>query len=325
MRPQTYRSGTAGTSRASKWNKGAATREIFELLGLLAVGVDMICNRNGLNKLGGLLFSISFLAMLLCAAPENAAAQAAPGPIGPPESIDGAKSEVPPAPPPKPVRKPIGGHPNLSGAWNLNRDDSDNAQQKVRAASESSTMGDPHHGGWGNNGPFGYPGGPGGGYPGGGYPGGSRPTNGKDIPDPSIGLSRLTVDQTATSAVVMDDSGETIANYSAPDSSANSSSGNPNTSGGTGAANGGETSSSNSSSSTNSSTTKGAPIVSAQWKGNQFITVRQETTGSKTKTTRTYELSSDGSQLNVTTKLEGKQYKQPVTFLLVYDPDTSNE
>ena len=51
----------------------------------------------------------------------------------------------------------------------------------------------------------------------------------------------------------------------------------------------------------------------------------QETAGAKTKTTRTYELSSDGSQLNVTTKLEGKQFKKPVTFLLVYDPDTSNE
>jgi hypothetical protein len=52
--------------------------------------------------------------------------------------------------------------------------------------------------------------------------------------------------------------------------------------------------------------------------------VSQETTGAKTKTTRTYELSSDGSQLNVTTKLEGPHYKKPVTFLLVYDAANNN-
>ena len=211
--------------------RGAAIRKIHEVPSPLAVGVNMICNRSELNKFRGPLFGICFLAMLFCFAPKNTAAQAAPGPMGPPQSTDGATSEVPPAPPPKPVRKPIGGHPNLSGQWNINRDDSDNAEQKVRAANESSTMGDPRYG-HGNNGPFGYPGGPGNGpYGGGGYPGGQRPTYDKEIPDPSIGLSRLTIDETPTSAVVMDDSGETIANYSAPDSSANSSSGNSNAAG----------------------------------------------------------------------------------------------
>jgi hypothetical protein len=289
----------------------------------------MICNRNEFNKLSGLSFSICFFALLFCFAPQNAAAQAAPGPIGPPQSTDGAASEVPPAPPPKPVRKPIGGHPNLSGSWSINRDDSDDAEQRVRAANESSTMGDPRHGGWGNNGPFGYPGGPGNGPYGNGYPGGQRPTNDKDIPDPSIGLSRLKIDQTPTSAVVMDDSGETIANYSAPDSSAGSSGGNSSAAGTASSASPSSSSSTSApSSNSNSPSTapaKGAPIISAEWKGTQFITVTQETTGAKTKTTRTYELSSDGSQLNVTTKLEGKQFKKPVTFLLVYDADTSNE
>jgi hypothetical protein len=40
-------------------------------------------------------------------------------------------------------------------------------------------------------------------------------------------------------------------------------------------------------------------------------------------TTRTYELSPDGKQLYVTTKIDNPRFKSPVTFRLVYDPAQS--
>ena len=65
----------------------------------------------------------------------------------------------------------------LAGSWKVNRDQSDDPQQRVRAA-ESSNSG--VTGGYpgGNYPGGGYPGGPGGGYPGGGYPGGGYPGGG---------------------------------------------------------------------------------------------------------------------------------------------------
>jgi hypothetical protein len=65
----------------------------------------------------------------------------------------------------------------LAGSWKLNRDQSDDPQQRVRAA-ESSNSG--ATGGYpgGNYPGGGYPGSPGGGYPGGGYPGGGYPGGG---------------------------------------------------------------------------------------------------------------------------------------------------
>ena len=60
----------------------------------------------------------------------------------------------------------------LAGSWKLNRDESDDPRQRVRAAESSSSS---TAGGYpGGNNPGSYPGGPGGGYPGSGYPGGGR-------------------------------------------------------------------------------------------------------------------------------------------------------
>jgi len=42
-------------------------------------------------------------------------------------------------------------------------------------------------------------------------------------------------------------------------------------------------------------------------------------------TTRTYELSPDGAQLYVTTKIDNPRFQNPVTFRLVYDPVQSTE
>lgn len=277
----------------------------------------MICSQVEEKKSRRIFLGISLAAILLWVPLRGADAQAPAGPIGPPQGADAASAEIPAAQPaPRPVRKPIGGHPNLSGSWMMNRDDSDDPGQKIRSASEESGgMGAPRRGGMG--GPYGYPGGgyPGGGYPGGGGVPGGNPGGGvsrsqdqanQDALDAVSDLSSLTIEQTASSAVITSRTGKTLTSYSAPDNSSTA----PNSSSGTpaGAA----------------SPASAKTTDSAQWQGSEFVTVTQETTGAKTKTTRTYDLSSDGSQLNVTTKLEGPHFKKPVTFLLVYDA-TNND
>jgi hypothetical protein len=56
----------------------------------------------------------------------------------------------------------------------------------------------------------------------------------------------------------------------------------------------------------------------AKWQGSQLVASMQGRRGGST--TRTYELSSDGKQLIVTTKMQNPRFAQPVTFRLVYDP-----
>jgi hypothetical protein len=51
--------------------------------------------------------------------------------------------------------------------------------------------------------------------------------------------------------------------------------------------------------------------------GDQLVVV---STRDGVKTTRTYVGSSDGSQLNLTTRIEGGHLKDPVTIRFVYDP-----
>lgn len=55
----------------------------------------------------------------------------------------------------------------------------------------------------------------------------------------------------------------------------------------------------------------------AHWQGSQLVSTMESRRG---KTTRTYELSSDGKQLIVTTKIENERFDGPVTFRQVYDP-----
>jgi len=60
------------------------------------------------------------------------------------------------------------------------------------------------------------------------------------------------------------------------------------------------------------------PPPVAKWQGSQLVASMQGRRGGST--TRTYELSSDGKQLIVTTKMQNPRFTQPVTFRLVYDP-----
>ncbi|MFZ3244487.1 MAG: hypothetical protein WA185_05375 [Candidatus Acidiferrales bacterium] len=63
------------------------------------------------------------------------------------------------------------------------------------------------------------------------------------------------------------------------------------------------------------------PPPTVHWQDTQLIAELQ---GRRGKTTRTYELSPDGKQLYVTTRMENPRFSQPVTYRFVYDPVKSN-
>jgi len=111
-------------------------------------------------------------------------------------------------------------------------------------------------------------------------------------------FSQLTIEQTATSAKVTGSSARVLAVYSSSDASKSNSS------------------------NSESSEEENAPAA-AQWKGDQLVAVTQGRRGGST--TRTYELSPDGKQLYVTTKMDNPRFQQPVTFRFVYDPAQTNK
>lgn len=63
------------------------------------------------------------------------------------------------------------------------------------------------------------------------------------------------------------------------------------------------------------------PPAEAKWQGNQLVATSQGFGGGSV--TRTFEMSPDGKQLYVTTKVESERFSQPVTYRLVYDPSKS--
>src|SRR5580692_11346903 len=95
---------------------------------------------------------VVFLIAASLTSPKRLNAQAAPGPIAPAQS-----QEQSPAQPPQPAAKlkqpQVPARTTLAGPWKLNRDESDDPRERVRAA-EGSSSGDTT------------------GYPGGGNPGG---------------------------------------------------------------------------------------------------------------------------------------------------------
>lgn len=122
-------------------------------------------------------FAIPFWSFLLAAVligPKHLTARASSDALAPAQS-----QEQSPAQPPQTAatRTELPPRKTLAGAWQLNRNESDDARQKIRdleaPASTTNTNAGSYPGG-------GYPGGgyPGGGYPGGGYPGGGYPGGG---------------------------------------------------------------------------------------------------------------------------------------------------
>ena len=139
--------------------------------------------------------------------------------------------------------------------------------------------------------------GQGGGRGAGGEGGGGRRDGGQGGPGAMMNdLAQLTVVQTDTSVKVSSASGRVLAAYPEDQQAAKPSSngGNPD----------------------DDTRTYSPPV--AKWQGSQLVASMQGRRGGST--TRTYELSSDGKQLIVTTKMQNPRFTQPVTFRLVYDP-----
>ena len=176
---------------------------------------------------------------------------------------------------------------NMAGTWKLNVEQSDDAREKMREAMGSGqTRGRQGRGGWGGNGQ----GGPanGGGWNGGQQQGGRRGSGGfMDADD----FSQLGIEQSDSSAKVTGATGRVLALYSANSTGADSTS--------------------------NSSGDSNVPPT-ARMEGQQLIVQQQMGRGGKS--TRTYELSPDRTQLFVTTRMENPRFSEPVVIRLVYDP-----
>lgn len=181
----------------------------------------------------------------------------------------------------------------FAGRWNLNRDQSDDPRQKLEQASSNGG------GGWGQ-GPAGGGGGGGwGGWGGGpwGGMGGGRNRGGRPIPDDvdvdMSDLSQLTIEQSDSAAKVTGASGRVLAQYTADSSGAKN----------------------DKNSAKKSKDNSSAPA--ARWQGDELVTTANGPHG--TKTTRIYELSPNGKQLYVTTRLDNPRLNQPVNIRFVYD------
>lgn len=220
-------------------------------------------------------------------------------------------SDQPPPSPRASAPAQIGGKPNLSGAWNLNKDESDDPREALQAAGAN------RGGGGGSRVHVGMGGG-GVGMGGGGGMGGRRRAGQNG--DQNAGqnamndLSSLTIEQTTTSATVTSESGRVLAKYVADSASqSNAITTNNNSS----AQSGG---SSSSDSDPYPQGDSASTPAAAQWKGSQLVAVSSRGKGT---ITRTYELSPDAKQLYVTTKIDNTRLKKPATFRLVYDPAQS--
>jgi len=241
------------------------------------------------------IFALSTLGFALSAG--RAAAQADAGP-----QAGATPSDSPASPSNSQAGPQIGGHPSLAGNWTLNKDQSDDAREKMREAMGAST-----NGAGGGRGGYGGGGGEGMGGGGGSRRGGGGQGQGNMLAD----FSQLTIVQTPTSAKITGYSGHLLAIYDSSNASASANSSNAGNSNGD-------------SSGSEGSERGGRQIepASASWQGNQLVAVTQGRRGGST--TRTYELSPDGKQLYVTTKMENPRLQQPVTYRFVYDAATAS-
>ena len=109
-------------------------------------------------------------------------------------------------------------------------------------------------------------------------------------------FSKLTITQTASMAKVTGESGRVLALYASADQSQSpSAAGDANKS---------------------DNSTPQEDSAAAQWQQDQLVVTSQTRRGS---TTRSYELSPDGKQLYVTTRIENQRLSQPVVIRFVYD------
>lgn len=115
-------------------------------------------------------------------------------------------------------------------------------------------------------------------------------------------FSQLTITQTSSMAKVTGESGRVLALYSSADQS--------------------QTPSAAGNSNKSDNSTPGQESAAAQWQENQLVVTSQIR---RSSTTRSYELSPDGKQLYVTTRIENQRLSQPVIYRFVYDSTKPSE
>lgn len=251
-----------------------------------------------------------FLGAISLLVPSRAMAQAAPGPLPRTQSkSQGQTAEPQAAPAAKPQEPAVPPRTTLAGAWKLNRDDSDDGRQKVRAAEGAGVGG-------------GYPGNPGGGNPGGGYPGGGYPGGyprgpwgggsprgagggpnggrygGQDIEDNPRMQSliypaqSLAVDLKNPEIDVTDDQFRKLILYTDGRQLPKS-------------------------------TDANRQEIAAHWDGNVLVSDERSPLGGKMN--RTFELSHDGRQLYETLHIDNGRSSTPITIRYVYDIPTTSQ
>jgi len=204
----------------------------------------------------------------------------------------------------------------LAGSWKLNRDQSDDPLQRVRAAESSnggSAGGYPGSGNPGGGYPGGYPGGnPGGGYPGGGFPGSGRrggypsggggPYGGQQNAGQNIEANPkmqplihpsglLDIELKSPEIDVTDDDQHKLSLYTDGRKLQKSKDSND-------------------------------QEVAAHWTGSQLLTDEKSPLGGKMS--RTFELSRDGLQLFETLHIDNGESNAPIFIRYVYDVASSD-
>jgi hypothetical protein len=265
----------------------------------MEVEVLIIKRRLVMEAIAARLSTAIFASALALAFAGSVNAQAPPGPIS--GTVDTSQ-------PPTRVSSKVRGRDTskgpLAGDWKLNRNLSDDPRQKMEKETGSS------RGQVGVNGPWGGPGG-GNRRPSGPESGSSRAA--KQFADLMEDYSFLSIAQTATTVKVTSDSGRLLAYYSGSDQ-ANTK---PQSEGNSKPADSEGSPHENPQGSSKTADASGSKASSTRMMGDQLVVV---STRDGVKTTRTYTVSDDGSQLNLTTRVEGGHLKSPVTILFVYDP-----
>jgi hypothetical protein len=226
---------------------------------------------------------------------DSASAQAPAGPIsGAPD-----KSQ-----PPAGIARRSGGgdiyRGKLAGDWKLDRARSDDPRQKMEQATGSS------RGHVGTNGPWGGVGG--GGHRGTG-PGSPSARAERQASEMLDDFSFLSIAQTETTVRVTSDRGRLLAYYSSGEHA------------NTQAKSAGDSQGSAQGKS-QSADGDGSKGPSTRMQGDQLVVV---STRDGVKTTRTYAGTADGSQLYLTSRIEGGHLKDPVTIRFVYTPAATED
>lgn len=220
-------------------------------------------------------------------------AQAPPGPLAapPPSEMSSTNAPPPPALPRKPDVRP---RANILGDWRFNKDDSDDARQKLKNSREADNTNRGGNNG-GNGGPRmggGWPGGPMGGGPyGGGYPPPSSASSSDydrlgDLVNPPHEL-RLTQKYDKDPQVAMVDEREHKRAFFTDGRKLEK------------------------------SKDPSYEEIAARWDGSRLVT--DEKASHNGKMTRTFEVSPDGKQLWETVHITDSKGSHPVTVRYVYD------